>query len=143
MTQLKEDHIIQQVLAASHTIAVVGLSADPERPSYEVAQYLQIQGYRILPVNPTLSQVLGVQAYPDLLAIGEPVDVVDIFRRSEAVPPIVEQAIQIRAKAVWMQKGVRNEEAAALARAAGLLVVMDRCMMVEHRRLVAQGIMPD
>jgi hypothetical protein len=143
VTQLKEDHIIQQVLAASHTIAVVGLSADPERPSYEVAQYLQIQGYRILPVNPTLSQVLGVQAYPDLLAIGEPVDVVDIFRRSEAVPPIVEQAIQIRAKAVWMQKGVRNEEAAALARAAGLLVVMDRCMMVEHRRLVAQGIMPD
>lgn len=138
-----EQETIQKILRDSRTVAVVGLSSNPERPSYEVAHYLQQRGYRIIPVNPNETEVLGEQAYPDLLSIPEPIDVVDIFRRSEAVPPIVEQAIKIGAKAVWMQKGVSHEEAAAQARRAGLLVVMDRCMMAETRRLVAEGLLPD
>lgn len=138
-----EQETIQKILRDSRTVAVVGLSSNPERPSYEVAHYLQQRGYRIIPVNPNEIEVLGEQAYPDLLSIPEPIDVVDIFRRSEAVPPIVEQAIKIGAKAVWMQKGVSHEEAAAQARLAGLLVVMDRCMMAETRRLVAEGLLPD
>ncbi|MBM4429406.1 MAG: CoA-binding protein, partial [Chloroflexi bacterium] len=101
------------------------------------------RGYRVVPVNPNIPEVLGEPSYADLLSIPVPVDVVDIFRRSEAVPPLVEQAIQIGAKAVWMQKGVRNEPAAERARAAGLLVVMDRCIMEETRRLVHQGLLPE
>nr|MBC7244228.1 CoA-binding protein [Chloroflexota bacterium] len=143
MTPENEQETILKILQDSRTIAVVGLSSDPERPSYEVARYLQQHGYRIIPVNPNESEVLGERAYPDLLSIPEPIDVVDIFRRSEAVPPIVEQAIQIGAKVVWMQKGVRNEEAAAQAQKAGLLVVMDHCMMAEARRLIAEGILAD
>ncbi len=137
-----EKESIEKVLRDSHTIAVVGLSSDPERPSFEVAQYLQSRGYHIIPVNPNVPEVLGERAYPDLLSIPEPVDVVDIFRRSEAVPPIVAQAIQIRAKAIWMQEGVISEEAAQQARAAGLLVVMDHCMHKETKRLIAEGILP-
>ncbi len=129
-----DNSFIVRILRESKTIAVVGLSDKPDRPSYRVAKYLQDHGYRIIPVNPTLTEVLGERAYPDLLAIPEPVDVVDIFRQSEAVPPIVEQAIAIGARAVWMQEGVVHEAAAARARQAGLDVVMDRCMFKEHRR---------
>ena len=116
-------------------IAVVGISDNPERPSYGVANYLLAHGYNIIPVNPNLREWEGKKCYPDLKSIPERVDVVDIFRRPEAVPPIVDEAIAIKAKAVWMQEGIVNEEAAAKARAAGLEVVMDRCMMKEYNRL--------
>jgi predicted CoA-binding protein len=127
------------ILRDYHTVAVVGLSSKDHRPSYGVAQYLQRQGYRIIPVNPNESEILGETAYPDLLSIPEPVDVVEIFRRSEYVPEVVEQAIAIGAKAVWMQDGVINEDAARRARAAGLQVVMDNCMARQHRRLTVEG----
>ncbi|MBI2917251.1 MAG: CoA-binding protein [Chloroflexi bacterium] len=126
---------IEEIVGQAKTIAVVGLSPNPERASYEVASYLKGQGYRIIPVNPTVPEVLGEVSYPDLVSIPTPVDVVDIFRRPEDIPPIVEQAIAIGARAVWMQLGIANEEAARRAREAGLDVVMDRCLMVEHRRL--------
>ncbi|KKM10268.1 CoA-binding protein [Clostridiales bacterium PH28_bin88] len=115
-------------------IAVVGISDNPERDSHRVARYLQEEGYRVIPVNPNLQEVLGETCYPDLLSIPEgiPVDVVDIFRRSDQVEPIVEQAIKRGAKVVWMQLRVINEEAAARAREAGLEVIMNRCIMVEH-----------
>jgi len=124
--------IEEKILDSSRTIAVVGLSSKPDRPSYKVASYLKEQGYNIIPVNPTDKEILGKPCYPDLASISESVDVVDIFRRSEEVPPIVEEAIRIGAKAVWMQEGVINEEAAARAREAGLMVVMDRCMRKER-----------
>ena len=130
---------MEKILKESRTIAVVGLSPRPERPSYSVARYLQAQGYRIIPVNPSIDEVLGERSYPDLASIPETVDVVDIFRRSEHVPPIVEEAIAVGARAVWMQEGVVHEKAAQQAKAAGLLVVMDRCMLKEHRRLKAAG----
>ncbi len=107
------------------TIAVVGLSPNPERPSHGVAKYLKEQGYRIIPVNPNAIEVLGEKCYPNLSAIPEAVDTVEIFRRSEEVPPIVDEAIKIKARAIWMQDGVTHEEAAKKARDAGLLVVMD------------------
>ncbi len=116
-------------------IAVVGISDDPERPSHYVASFLESHGYNIIPVNPKLTEWEGKKCYPDLLSIPVKVDVVDIFRRSEAVPPIVDEAIAIKAKAVWMQEGIVNEEAAAKARKAGIEVVMDRCMKTEYRRL--------
>jgi predicted CoA-binding protein len=130
---------ILNILNTMRRIAVVGLSSQPERPGYYVPAYLQQHGYRILPVNPYLSEALGEKAYPDLLSIAEPVDLVLLFRRSEAIPPFVDQAIQIGAKAVWMQLGITNEQAAERARKAGLEVVMDRCMLVEHRRLVGEN----
>ena len=133
------DAQMQSILESAQTIAVVGLSSRPERPAHSVPAYMQRKGYRIIPVNPTLEQALGEQAYPDLLSMPEPVDVVQIFRRSEDVPPVVEQAIQIGAKAVWMQEGIVNEEAADRARRAGLAVVMDTCMRVAHRRLMGVG----
>jgi predicted CoA-binding protein len=139
MTELDLQQTIENILRESCTVAVVGLSSNPERDSYDVARYLQSMGYRIIPVNPNEAEVLGQRAYPDLLSIPGAVDVVDIFRRSEAVPPIVEQAIEIGAKAVWMQKGIRNEQAAQRAVAAGLLVVMDHCMLEETRRLIQRG----
>lgn len=125
----------EKILNTFRTVAVVGLSPRPDRPSNHVGNYLKEQGYRIIPVNTYAGEILGKTCYPDLSSIPEPVDVVDIFRRSEAVPPIVEEAIKIGAKAVWMQEGVINEEAAARAEEAGLLVVMDRCMLKEHRKL--------
>ena len=125
----------EKILNTYRTVAVVGLSPKPDRPSNHVAKYLKEQGYRIIPVNTYAGEILGETCYPDLSSIPEPVDVVDIFRRSEAVPPVVEEAIKIGAKAVWMQEGVINEEAAARAEEAGLLVVMDRCMLKEHRKL--------
>ena len=127
---------IESIIKETKTIAVVGLSPNPQRPSHDVARYLQQQGYRIIPVNPSVTEVLGEKSYPDLSSIPEHIDVVDIFRRSEDVPPIVEEAIKVKASAVWMQEGVINEEAAKRARRAGLRVVMDKCMLKEHKRLL-------
>jgi len=132
-----DENQIRRILKTARTIAVVGLSSNPEKDSYPIAEYLQQQGYRILPVNPTAKEILGEKVYPDLLSVPEPVDVVQIFRPSEAVPPIVQQAIQIKAKVIWMQTGITNAEAAQAARAAGLEVVEDRCMRVDHRFLIA------
>lgn len=130
---------ITKILKESHSIAVVGLSNNPERPSYRVASYLQSQGYKIIPVNPTITEALGEKSYADLAAIPGPVDLVDVFRKPEDVPPIVEAAMVKGAKAVWLQEGVVNEAAAGRARVAGLLVVMDRCMFKEHSRLHREG----
>ncbi len=116
-------------------IAVVGISDNSERPSYDVASFLEKHGYNIIPVNPILTEWKGKRCYPDLKTIPVKVDVVDIFRRPEAVPPIVDEAIAIKAKAVWMQLGIVNEKAAAKARAAGIEVVMDKCMKIEYKRL--------
>lgn len=112
-------------LANSRTIAVIGLSPSEDRPSHYVSKYLQQQGYRIIPVNPMISEVLGEKSYPDLKSVPEPVDMVDIFRRSELVMPVVEEAIEIGARYVWMQEGIINLDAEAKAEAAGIAVVMD------------------
>jgi len=134
--------VINQILAM-HTIAVVGLSKDPSRPSYDVALYLQSHGYRVVPINPIIEEVLGEKAYSALISLPDSlkreVEIVDIFRRVEDVPPIVEEAIKLHAslgrpKAVWMQLGIIDEVSARKARDAGLLVVMDRCMKIEHSR---------
>jgi len=126
---------IPELLKTSRTIAVVGLSSKRFRPSYGVAEYMQRNGYRIVPVNPFVPAVLGEKCYPDLDSIPERVDIVDVFRRTEFVPEIVEAAIRIGARAVWMQEGVVHEEAAETARRAGLVVVMDRCILKDHRRM--------
>jgi predicted CoA-binding protein len=128
----------EEILKICQTVAVVGLSPKPNRSSNMVASYLQENGYKIIPVNPRAGEILGEVCYANLSSIPNPADVVNIFRRPKEVPPIVEEAIKIGAKAVWMQEGVINEEAAARAREAGLLVVMDRCMLKEHRRLQKQ-----
>ena len=125
---------IESILNNCHTIAVVGLSNKRFRPSFGVSEYMQLAGYRIIPVNPAEQEVLGEKSYPTLDAVPEKIDVVDIFRRSEYVAPIVDAAIRIGAKAIWMQEGVIDEESAARARAAGLAVVMDRCILKEHAR---------
>ncbi len=125
----------EEILKSSRVVAIVGASENPDRPSHKVASYLDEHGYKIIPVNPGKEEILGKVCYPDLISIPEPVDVVDIFRPSEEVPAIVEEAIKIGAKAVWMQEGVINEAAAARAREAGLLVVMDRCMFKEAQKL--------
>ncbi len=125
----------EEILKNSRVIAVVGLSANPERPSNIVATYLKSKGYRIIPVNPGEKTILGETSYPDLSSIPEKVDAVDIFRKSEDVPPIVQEVITIGAKAVWMQEGVVNQTAASAAQEAGLKVVMDKCMRKEHMKL--------
>lgn len=127
---------IAEILRKAKTLAVVGLSANPSRPSYEVARYMQIHGYRIIPVNPKYSSILNERCYANLTEIPRSVaiDIVNIFRRPEAVPPIVEEAIQIGAKGIWMQEGVVNIAAAVRARQAGLWVVMDRCVLRDHSR---------
>jgi uncharacterized protein len=130
---------LRPILVSSKTIAVVGLSDNPVRPSHSVAAYLQQQGYRIIPVNPNISATLGEKAYASVRDIPGPVDMVQIFRRPEAVPAIVEDAIAKGARVVWMQVGVINKEAAARARSAGLTVVMDTCMRVTHQLLRARG----
>jgi predicted CoA-binding protein len=122
-----------KIMVETETIAVVGFSSKTHRAGYYVPAYLAQQGYTIIPVNPTLTEELGQPAYPTLTAIPDPVDLVLIFQRSENVPPFVDEAIEIGANAVWMQLGITNESAAAKARAAGLDVVMDACMMVDHR----------
>ena len=126
---------LRRVLQRCHTIAVVGLSADWNRPSYFAAKYMQEHGYRIIPVNPRYPEILGEKCYARLEDIPEPVDMVDVFRRSEDVGPIADSAIAIGAKCLWQQLGVLNREAGAKARAAGLETVMDRCVKIEHARL--------
>ena len=130
------DYDLSELISEAQTIAVVGLSDQLDRPSYAVASYLKRNGYRIIPVNPLLKgPVLGMQPCASLRDIREHVDIVDVFRRSEYVPQIVEDAMSIGARAVWTQIGIVNEAAARRARAAGLLMVMDRCLAVEHRRV--------
>jgi predicted CoA-binding protein len=124
---------IFDVLQRARTIAVVGLSDNPLRPSHGVAAYLQSQGYRVIPVNPQIQGALGEKAYPSLLEVPEKIDIVDIFRRPEFVQEVVDQAIQLKVPAVWMQEEVIHEKAAQKARQAGLFVVMDRCILLEHR----------
>jgi len=129
----------KKILNTFRTVAMVGISPKAERPSNIVATYLKEQGYTVIPVNPGEKEVIGETCYPDLASIPDPVEVVDIFRRPEEVPSIVEEAIKAGARAVWMQEGVINEEAAVRAREAGLLVVMDRCMRKEHIRLTEKA----
>lgn len=130
------DEKIREILTQTTTIAVVGLSPNPSRASYSVANYLKNKNYRIIPVNPKQPEVLGEKSYPNLSDIPEKIDLVDIFRRPEHIPPIVDEAIEIKAKVIWMQSGIINHEAAQKAKEAGLEVVMDRCMYVEHCRLM-------
>ena len=127
---------IRKVLRDSKTIAVVGLSPKPHRPSHQVASYLMEVGYTIIPVNPGQDAILGRTCYPNLRAIPTPVDMVDIFRRQETVLPIVEEAISIGAQFIWMQEGIVNKEAAAKAESAGLTVIMDRCTKIDHMNLL-------
>ena len=127
---------LRRILAQSKSIAVVGLSAHWYRPSHFAAKYLQDKGYRIIPVNPSYAEVLGQRCYPNLAAIGESVDVVDCFRKSEDIVPIAREAVAIGAKVLWMQLGIRNEEASRIALDAGLDVVMDRCVKIEHARIL-------
>lgn len=130
-----EISIEDKILKEFRNVAVVGLSANPGRPSNQIASYLAEHGYNIIPVNPNAQEILGRKSYPDLISVPEKVEVVQIFRRPEDVMPVIDEAIEIGARAVWMQEGIVNEEAAARARDAGLLVVMDKCMLREHRRL--------
>lgn len=127
---------IKLLLSEAKTIAVVGLSDNPARTSYAVSKEMQSRGYRILPVNPNAKEVLGEKSFSTLLELNEPVDIVNIFRRSEEVLPIAEQAVQIKPRAIWMQLGVVNEEAAQLAHEHGIEVIMDRCIKVEHALLI-------
>lgn len=133
MASLPQSDPIADLLQRSKTIAVVGLSSNPLRPSHGVSAYMQSHGYRIIPVNPNIAECLGEKAYTSLLDVPEKIDIVDIFRRSEFVEEVVNQAIQLRVPAVWMQEDVINENAAAKARQAGIFVVMDRCILKEHR----------
>lgn len=130
------DDKLRKILNESQTIAVVGLSNNPAKASHGVGRYLLSQGFDLVPVNPNASEVLGLPTVPDLASIDRPVDVVQLFRPSAEVLPFVEQAVAIGAKVVWMQEGIHNAEAAAVGEQAGLQVVMDRCMMKEHYRLV-------
>jgi predicted CoA-binding protein len=129
------DQTIRQLLSTPHTIAVVGCSPDPRRDSHRVARLLQSKGHRIIPVNPGHQEILGERCYGSLRDIPEPIDMVDIFRRSEYVAPLVDEAIEVGAKIIWMQLGVIDERAAEKARRAGLTVIMDRCPAIEYRRL--------
>jgi len=124
---------IGELLKRSKTIAVVGLSNNPLRPSHGVSAYMQSHGYRIIPVNPEIKGALGEKAVPTLSQVGEKIDIVDVFRRSEFVPEVVDEAIRLKVHAIWMQEGVIHKEAAEKARKAGILVVMDRCILKEHR----------
>jgi predicted CoA-binding protein len=134
---------IRALLRSMHTIAVVGLSDKPDRDSYRVAAYMQQAGYRVIPINPAVDEVLGERSYSSLGDVPEKIDLVDIFRKPEAVPEIVDAAIVVGARAVWMQEGIVHNAAADKARAAGLVVVMDRCVLKEHARTVrAIGVVP-
>jgi len=125
---------ILELLKKYKSIAVVGLSSNPMRPSYDVTEYMQAAGYRIIPVNPNEREVLGEKSYARLEEVPEKIEIVNVFRRAEEVPAVVESAIRVGAKVVWMQQGIENEEAAQKARAAGLMVIEDACILVEHRR---------
>jgi predicted CoA-binding protein len=130
------DRAMRQILETAKTIAVVGLSDKPDRDSYHVAQYLQQRGYRIIPVNPTVDEVLGEKSYASVAEIPGQVDIVDVFRKPDAVLPLAQEAIDAGAGTLWLQLGVVNQEAAAMAESAGLQVVMDRCIKIEHGRLL-------
>lgn len=132
------DKLMVKILQETKSIAIVGISADENKSSFEVAYSLREFGYRIFPVNPKLTEWLGEKAYPDLLAIPEKVDAINIFRPSDQVMPFVDQAIQIGAKCVWLPLGITNEAAAKKARTAGLDVIMDACMMIEYGRLIGR-----
>ena len=138
---MNNDKEMKEILLSIRTIASVGVSSNPEKESYEVVAYLKNQGYRIIPVNPTATEILGEKTYPSLSDIPDKVDVVQVFRKPEDVPPVVEEAIKIGAKVVWMQAGIVNEDAAQKAREAGLQVVMDACMRATHRRLIGSKLM--
>jgi len=131
---MNQDNAIRKILTEARTIAVVGFSSNPAKAGYYVPAYLQQHGYRVIPVNPNLSEGLGEPAYPTLAGVPEPIDLVLVFQRSENVPPFVDEAIAVGARAVWLQLGIAHEAAAEKARAAGLDVVQDACMLVEHRR---------
>ena len=133
---MNNDKEMKEILLSAKTIASFGLSSNQEKESYWIVSYLKEQGYRIIPVNPTATEIMGEKVYPDLESIPDKVDVVQVFRKSEDVPPVVESAIKIGAKVVWMQEGIINEAAAQKAREAGLQVVMDACMRATHRRLM-------
>ena len=133
---IEDDNELRAILRTARTVASVGVSSNPEKPSYGIFQYLAGVGYRMIPVNPTTPEILGRTSYPDVRSIPEKVDVVQVFRKPEDVPAVVEQAIQAGAKVVWMQEGVINKDAARQAEEAGLQVVMDRCMMKTHQRLL-------
>lgn len=135
---MNDPNEIRDLLLGAQTVAVVGLTDNPSRPAYGVAAYLQRVGYRVIPVGPS-SEVLGERSYPDLLSVPVPIDMVDIFRRSDRVLPHVQEAIRVCARAVWLQIGVRNPEAERLAEKAGLILVADRCTKVEHMRLATAG----
>jgi predicted CoA-binding protein len=137
---MNNDRTIREILSTVKTVASVGLSSSPAKESYGIVAYMQDKGYRIIPVNPTADEILGEKAYKDLPSIPEKVDVVQLFRPSDEVAPFVGQAIQIGARVVWMQEGIRDDESARKAEAAGLIVVMDRCMRAEHIRLFASGL---
>jgi uncharacterized protein len=130
---------IGEILKTYKTIAVVGLSSNPERPSFGVTEYMQKSGYKIIPVNPNESEVLGEKSYARLEDVPEKIEIVDIFRRAEDVPPVVDSAIRVGAKVIWMQLGIENAEAAEKAQAAGLAVVEDACIFVEHRKRLRAG----
>jgi predicted CoA-binding protein len=134
MARYQDERVIREILHTARRVAIVGLSADPLRPSNFVGYYLQRHGYQIVPVNPKEAEILGEKSYPSLAAIPFPVDVVDVFRRPDAVPGIAREAVQIGAKALWLQFGVISPEGARIAEQGGLKVVMDRCMKVEHAR---------
>ena len=133
MATLPQTDEIAELLKRARTIAVVGLSDSPLRPSHGVSAYMQTQGYRIIPVNPNIGRALGEKAYPSLLDVKEKIDIVNVFRRSEFVPAVVDQAIQFKVPAIWMQEGVIHQAAAEKARRAGILVIMDRCILQEHK----------
>ena len=135
---MNSDKEMKEILLSAKTVASVGLSSNQEKESYWIAAYLKEQGYRIIPVNPTATEILGEKAYPDLSSVPEKVDVVQVFRKPEDVPPVVEEAIKIGAKVVWMQEGISHEESAKKAREAGLQVIMDACMRATHRRLIGE-----
>jgi len=135
MSDNTDINTLRRILRQVKTIAIVGLSANWYRPSYFAAKYLQEHGYRVIPVNPVYEEVLGEKCYPSLKDIPEKIDLVDCFRKSEDIEPIAKEAIEIGAPILWMQLGVTNEKAAAMARAAGLEVVQDRCVKIEHGRL--------
>ncbi len=133
------DADVKCVIEKSKTIAVVGLSPKEENPSNDVAKYLQQNGFRVIPVNPNCQEVLGEKCYPDLKSIPEHIDLVDIFRKLEAIPAVVEEAVKIGADAVWMQLGLEHEESAQFARNAGLKVIMNKCIKTEHARFFGEG----
>ena len=133
---MNDDRTMKDILLSTKTIASVGLSSNTEKESYWIASYLKDQGYHVIPVNPTATEILGEKAYPDLESVPEKIDVVQVFRKPEDVMPVVEDAIKVGAKVIWMQDGIVNEEAAQKAREAGLQVVMDACMRATHRRLI-------